>query len=291
MKSHAVWLYSLALCSLSVACRAGEPTATPVLPEIIVSPFREERLIGPYQQPEWTTRRRFPTTRVYLQQPPGTVAFEQWWRGRFYRGGKEKHRFQEEVEIGLPHRLQLDIYENWTMNENGYTRHDSVAVELRWALADWGRIPLNPTLYGEWKFVDEGSDVYELKLLLGEEFGYGWHWGLNAIYEQEIEDAKTTEWAVSQAISRTLRDEKLSLGVEMKASFETKKGSRDDPEEVYLLGPSLQWRPSPRTHLDLVGLFGLNDDAPRVESYVVFGVDLGGPGAKKAREPISLKSE
>jgi hypothetical protein len=36
----------------------------------VAAPITEHTLVGEYQQPEWTTHRRFPTTRVYLQQPP-----------------------------------------------------------------------------------------------------------------------------------------------------------------------------------------------------------------------------
>ena len=31
------------------------------------------------------------------------------------------------------------------------------SVELRYALANWGKIPLNPTLYGEWNFNDAAA--------------------------------------------------------------------------------------------------------------------------------------
>jgi hypothetical protein len=33
-----------------------------------VSEYREEDLIGPYGQPQWTAVRRFPTTRVYVRR-------------------------------------------------------------------------------------------------------------------------------------------------------------------------------------------------------------------------------
>jgi len=39
-------------------------------------------------------------------------------------------------------------------------KHSGVQVEARWALAEWGRLPLNPTLYGEWKFNDHAPDAY-----------------------------------------------------------------------------------------------------------------------------------
>jgi len=54
------------------------PTTTNSVPEIVVSAtaLREEQLVGPYHQPEWTTERRFPTTRVYLQEQPYEMGVE-----------------------------------------------------------------------------------------------------------------------------------------------------------------------------------------------------------------------
>jgi hypothetical protein len=261
------------------------------LPEITVTETNlvEEARIGPYGQPEWTTKRRFSTTRVYVQQPPWGVGVEQWWRGRFLKGGDDVHLFQEEVEVGLPHRLQLDLYENWEITEENKVRHESFAAEVRWALADWGVIPLNPTLYGEWKFVDESADVYELKLLLGEELGPRWHWGLNAVYEQEVGGSRSTELALSQGLSYAWIDQKLSAGVEMKFVHETADGSRGDPEIKFLIGPSIQWRPTRHSHLDLVPLIGTTSDSPHVEAYVVFGIDIGA-GDDRGYTPTSLKS-
>jgi len=93
-------LYAMTAGAALAAC-AQE--TTPRLPEVTVqqSPLQEESAVGPYEQPEWTTARRFPTTRVYLQQEPWNVAFEQWMRSKYYDGDRGKHRLQEEVEIGL----------------------------------------------------------------------------------------------------------------------------------------------------------------------------------------------
>src|SRR5436305_6655312 len=84
------------------------------LPPVTVSEtpsLSEDQPIGPNQQPEWTTRRRFGTTRVYVSQP-WQWEFEQWWNGKFPREGKSEHLFQSEISLGLPYRFQLDFYEN-----------------------------------------------------------------------------------------------------------------------------------------------------------------------------------
>mgnify|MGYP003338005422 FL=1 len=292
-------LAALSLFACGSALRAAEATNQPIrLPDITVFgpmiPVASEELkVGEYQQPEWTQHRRFPTTRVFVQKQPWEVGFEQWWRGRFRRNGTQQHRFQEEIEIGLPKRMQLDLYENWTSNEKGQMRQLSHAVELRWALADWGKIPLNPTLYAEWQFVDpaRGGDVWEVKLLLGEELAPRWHWGLNLIYEQEAGQGRATEMAWSQGVSYTFIDQKLSGGVEMRFAHETAKGSRSLPEITYMVGPSAQWRLGSRAHIDFVNLFGVTRDAPKVESFVVFSLDLGGVKGHGRYAPASLKSQ
>lgn len=245
----------------------------------------EESLVGENQQPEWTAHRRFPTTRVYVL-PPWQVEFEQWWNGKFPREGKPEHLFQSEIEIGLPYRFQLDVYEN-VQHASGDTTTGN-QIEARWAVAEWGKIPLNPTLYAEWKFNNCAADAYELKLLLGEQLAPRWHWGFNLFYEQETGGARATEMGFSQAVSYSPIDSKLSIGVEMNFERTTEKGSRSNPAIEFLIGPSVQWRPTPRTHVDLVPLFGTTPDSPIVETFIVFGIELGtGTGSTETKAPVS----
>ncbi len=268
------------------------------LPEITVKglQLQEDKPVDETGRPEWTSARRFPTTRVYLQQPPWGMGLEQWWKGQWPRGGGHPtHLFQEEFELGLPHRFQLDIYDNFQL-ENHVFRHHSTSVELRYALADWGVIPLNPTLYGEWSFVDNkfGDDRCEVKLLLGEDFKERWHWGMNLIYEREVRGALTTEIGASQSLSYTLIDNKLSVGVEMKLESETEHGARGNPPIEFDLGPSLQWRPTANTFLDVVPLIGVTHDSPRFEVWMVFGFDFGPGNSRKDKgghEPVSFRSQ
>lgn len=285
------WLMAMMVVT-GMCVRADEVTR---MPEVTVTgeQLQEEQPVGPYQQPEWTTKRRFPTTRVYLQQTPWSIGVEQWVKMQFPRGESPNYLFQEEIEIGLPHRFQFDLYENWVRMTDGKVRHDSVSAELRWAFADWGKIPLNPTLYGEWTFRNHifGADKYEIKLLLGQDFTPRWHWGANLIYEQEVGATRATEWGASQGISYTVIDEKLSLGVEIKIESETEEGARSHAPIEVDVGPSLQWRPTRNTHLDVVPLFGATSDSPKVEAWIVFGIDFG-PGEERGGDnaPVSSRS-
>ena len=291
MKIIASVLLSAALAGVAGA----QSNSVPRLPEVTVTErlLKEESAVGSYGRPEWTTQRRFAATRVYVQQEPWTVGAEQWVKAQWPKGESANYLLQEEISVGFPHRLQADVYENWTINRDGRVRHDSIALEGRWALADWGKIPLNPTLYAEWKFRDatQGPDAYELKLLLGEQIAPRWHWGFNAIYEQEVGGARVTEWAASTGISYTLIDEKLSLGVEMKVETVGEEGDRAKTPIEFDIGPSIQWRPTRNSHLDIVPLIGVTSDSPRVELWVVLGFDFGPGKAKEGgKAPVSLQS-
>ncbi len=289
-------IITLVLLSAALAGVAGaQSNLVSRLPEVTVTErvLKEETKVGPYAQPEWTTQRRFPTTRVYLQELPGEVGVEQWVKAQWPKGEKMNYLFQEEIEVGLPHRFQFDLYENWIRDAAGKVRHESVSTELRWAFADWGKIPLNPTVYAEWTFRNHalGADKYEFKLLLGEEIAPRWHWGMNLIYEQEVGRSRTTEYGASMGIGYTMLDQKLSLGLEIKVESETEEGNRAKTPIEVDIGPSIQWRPTRNSHLDVVPLVGATSDSPRVELWVVFGFDFGSGRAKEGgKAPISLQS-
>ena len=270
------------------------------LPEVLVTGtapaearpgwLQEEQPVGPYQQPEWTTDRRFPGTRVYLQQMPGDVGFEQWVRYRDFRDGTSETRFQEEVEIGLPYRFQIDLYETWAIDQDRRANQDEYSAEVRYALADWGKIPLNPTLYLEYAEHNHAPNTLEGKLLLGTDLSPCWHWGLNLACEQELSGTDNTELAASQGFSYTFVDQKLGAGVEMEYYHEKSNDSKAQNE--FLIGPSLQWRPTSWSHLDLSPLIGCTHDSPRVEVYFVFGIDFGTSHNKKEHyAPTSLRGQ
>jgi hypothetical protein len=286
---------TLVLIALFCSAFRTQSQQTPRLPEVSITEnqadgtLAEEARIGPNEQPEWTAQRRFGATRVYVL-PPFQLELEQWWEGKFPKHGKPYHLFQTEAGIGLPYRFQLDLYENLERTSSGTFRHQGNQVELRWALAEWGRIPLNPTLYGEWKFNHDAADAYEVKLLLGEELAPRWHWGLNGIFEREIGGERETEIAVSQAIGYTVIDQTLNAGIEMKAERTSGPALNGKPEFEFLIGPSVQWRPWRNAHLDIVPLFGATHDSPRVEAFIIFGIGFGLHGESQQVAPSSLRS-
>jgi hypothetical protein len=231
--------------------------------------------IGSYAQPRWTAHRTFGESRVYVI-PKGTVEFEYWLKPKLRRNHEPTEFTQQfEVEFGLPYHFQLDLYavSNQT-GPKGEFRFDEQKVELRWALADWGKIPGNPALYLEWNPRNQAPPHVEGKLLLGGQIASGWHWGSNFVFEHEAgglqENSK--EWTLG--VSRVIRDAKFSLGAESKLAFVSEKdslGHRGPNGKEWGIGPSIQLRPLPAMHLDVATLLGATHDAARAQLYVVLG--------------------
>lgn len=280
---------SAAAQNSSVVPEGTSYTLSPIVVEGRPGWLDEESLIGEYKRPEWTSRRRFGTTRVYVQYEPWEVAVEQWWRVRTFHDKHPRHLFMEEIAIGLPHRMQFDIYYDWA-HENGRTQNKDVALELRWALADWDVIPLNPTLYIEYKATDGdyGADVWEAKLLLGDDITPRLHWAFNAVFEREISRGRANECALTQGISYTIIDQVLSAGVEMQYKYENEQGARQDGVRKFQIGPSIQYNPSRSSWINLVALFGCTHESPAVEGFVVIGHNFGrAVGGRSLSRPVA----
>ena len=225
--------------------------------------FEEER-IGSYRQPRWTAQRRFPTTRVYVA-PAGRMVFEYWNQYNQplnERGPKDRRvRGIYEFEWGLGHRLQLDLY--LVTQQEGYGSNADITlkkekVELRYALADWGKLPGNPAVYFEWSRARNSADAFEFKLLFGGELAEGWHAAANLSLERKVDDGAEHEYQVTAGLSKTLSDRSLSLGLELRTEFHDVAGARMKSlfDQAYLLGPSICWYPVPPMHVLLASLAG-----------------------------------
>ena len=102
-----------AVCGIVKLVKADEPSPTVRLPEVTVTEkaLNEELPVGPNQEPKWTTDGRLGgTVRSYVK-PPWDVEFTHWWNPVSRRGENTEHQFFEELELGLPYRFQLDLYE------------------------------------------------------------------------------------------------------------------------------------------------------------------------------------
>ena len=234
--------------------------------------YKDDELIGDSAQPRWTAQRLFPGTRVYVI-PKGEIDIEQWFRFEVPKdGGPTALTAMSEIEFGLPHRLQLDLYlvqqRDTGVAGSGTTGN---TVELRYALANWGKLWGNPAVYLEWGSQDGAPDKIEGKVLLGDQLAPGWHWGVNLVVEQETSGARSTERAFTAGISRTIIDRKLQLGLETRLGWTDQLGSRGHYQRDLQIGPSIQLRPLQQMHIDFAPLFGITGDSKKINAYVIFG--------------------
>lgn len=254
-----------------------QPTyALPVAQERSDTTFKEEELVGSYKQPRWTTSRFSTRTRIYVI-PEGKVEVEYWAMPRWHNNSSEVDLRQLfEVEIGLGHRLQLDLYFRTDTDFN--TNDDKTLVggqfEIRYALADWNVIPGNPTLYFEYIQLEDRANRIEPKLLFGGELAPGYHWGVNFIWEQEIGNSdkgeNETELEMTGVLMYSFVDEKFSAGVEIDLDVSNVKGERSDWGVSFMVGPTFRWKPMPQVTVNLCPLFGTTDDS--ADCRVIFNI-------------------
>lgn len=301
----------------ALAQDAATPAATnttDAIPEAALVVTGDE-LPGAYGAPGAFSRSRVsPLTTAYVL-PPGSVYAALIYEGNIFRDGKPDHLFTEEVEVGLPYRFGIAL-ENRVERFNGDTENSSFSVEARYALADWGKIPLNPTLFAEYRFGtgkilhEEGPppppeeaeaggpppdlpDAYEFRLLLSQDFGEKIEWAFNAFFERENVGDRGREWGFAQSIQvpLLLERERLKAGLEMQYQNFTVKDTRGSPIHRFGIGPSLSFKPSAHSRFDVTPLIGATDDTPRVAVFAVFSYVFGGAGeGNEAETPASTRN-
>jgi hypothetical protein len=243
----------------------------------------ESELVGPANQPEWTARRVFAETDVYVI-PTGEVEFNQFYISSHSRHQKPANMFESELEIGLPWRTQFDVEMNYEI-KNGKFAYNSTMIELPHALPDWGKIPLNPAINAGWRFNTESADSYIFRLLLAEQFGERFHFGANLSFERQVGGEFETVYELNSALRYRLIDRKLSVGAQLVVEYETALEREFDAEDnvwetesvhstEVLFGPSLLYRAGRNLYLGVAPLFGLTRESPTVEAYFLLGIDF-----------------
>ena len=273
-----------------------------------------EDIVSAYGAPSSFSEARFtPNVTAYVL-PPWTFAFNTIYEGDAFRHSPPDNLFTQELEMGLPHRFGI-------ATEGKFERFDggggpsTISVEMRYAFADWGKIPLNPTIFGEYKFGvgtirhEEGPppppgeaeaesgppkvpNAYEFRLLLADEFFQRVEWAANFFFEMEPTGDRGREWGVAQSIITPvlLPHEQLKVGVEMEYKNFTVKDTRGSPENIFVIGPTVSFRTSKSTHFDVSALAGCTDDSPAVKVFAVFSWLLGPGGEQAGEAPVSTRN-
>jgi len=278
-----------------------------------------EELPSAYGAPTSFSQSRFsPTTNAYVL-PPGAIYASLIYEDSVVHFRRPDNDFTLEVEVGLPYRLNVAI-ENDIEHYADETQLRSFSLEARYAFADWNKIPLNPTIFAEYKFGggrilhDEGAptpshkfgpggfdtsmetpDAYELRLLLSEDFFDRIEWALNGFFEQELEGDRGREWGIAQSVVAPfwLTHEELKAGFEFLFRSFSDKSSRGTPYNSFVIGPTAAWRPNRNTRLDISPLFGVNHKSPIMQLFVVFSYYFGGDssgGAESGEAPASTRN-
>jgi hypothetical protein len=286
----------------------GSMTPAPAPESGAVAPIvvTDEGVPSAYGAPAAFSRSRFANLTNAYVLPPFGVYTALIYEGDALRYDHPDHLLTEEIELGLPYRFGVAA-ENEVEAFRGHGQEVSTSVEMRYALANWDQIPLNPTLFAEYRFgfgnilhdegipmhlgkegakeADEGThtpQAIEVRLLLAEEFKYHIEWAFNFYLEQEDQGDRGREFGFAQsAMIPVLPADRLKLGIEMLYRNFTDSGTRGDPAEGFIIGPTAAFKPSRNTRFDVSPLFGVTFDAPRVQAFAVFSYTFG-PGESEA---------
>ena len=272
----------------------------------------DQEVPSAYGAPPQFSRSRFSNVVNAYVLPPWAFFFGELFEGQGFRHGPPDYLFTQEIEMGLPYRFNVAA-ETQLERFNGGGGVQTVSLEARWALADWNKIPLNPTIFAEYKFgvgtirheevppppgggEEEESgppkvpDAYEVRLLLAQDFGEHVEWAMNWFFEKENTGDRGREWGFSQAamVPILLPNERLKVGIEMEYRNLTVKDTRGDPLHSFTIGPTVAWKPTTQTRLDISPLFGCTAGAPVADVFVAFSWLFGGERAE-AEAPISSR--
>ena len=256
-----------------------------------------EELPSAYGAPPDLSRGRISTLTKSYVLPPFSFELETIYEGDVFRSGLPRHVFTQEAEMGLPLRFDVAV-QNEVEHFAGDT-DDRISLTGRYALADWNKIPLNPTILADYKFgFGETSrrrtisDATEFGVILSHDFPHMVEWAMNWSVEQEVDGSQSTAWGFAQSVEIPvlLPEERLEVGLEMQyRRVEDAIAWRDQPRG-FVLGPTLAWRPTKSARFDFSPLFGCTDDSPRVQIFAVFSWSFGRPAGGETETPVSARN-
>ena len=230
-------------------------------------------------------------TKSYVLSP-FSFELENGYDGNIFRHGLPVQLFRQEIEMGLPARFTVGV-QNQVEHFSGDTFERSFTVEARYALANWNKLPLNPTISVEYLFGLDNAvqDSGEFALLISHDFPHLVEWAMNIFVDREFGSRESTNagFAKSVEVPVLLPEEKLEVGLEMQyQSGGESIGALESPKG-FAIGPTLAWRPTRNVRFDLSPLFGCSDHAPALQMFAVFSVSFGGPAEKETEIPVSAR--
>jgi hypothetical protein len=251
-----------------------------------------EEIPSAYGAPPDLSHGRISTLTKSYGLSPFSFEFEAGYEGAIFRHGLPAELFRQEIEMGLPARFTVGV-QNQVEHFAGETRDRSFALEGRYALANWNKLPLDPAISAEYRFgLSNGvSDSGELALLLSHDFPHLIEWAMNIFVEQEFggRESPSAGFAQSVEVPILLPEEKLEVGLEMQYRSGGETIGRNRTTKGLAIGPTLAWRPTTSARFDLSPLIGCSDQTPAVQVFAVFSFSFGGPGTGDVETPASAR--
>jgi hypothetical protein len=281
-------LLAAAVLGLFPSLFAAE-TEEPPTPNVVVE---AEELPSAYGAPPDLSRGRISTLTKAFVLPPYHFEIENFYEGNFSSSDSARHIFSTEIEMGLPSRFTAGI-QNQIDRFDGNTRERAFVLEGRYAIADWNKILLNPTIAADYRFgFDRRPDEIELGLLFCHDFPHLIEWAANVSGEKTLESSRTLGFRLTQSaeIPVLLSDEQLEVGLEMQYEHRDQVSHRRDRETGLAMGPTLAWRPTKTVHIDISPLIGCTGDTPRLDLFAAISFSFGGAEAGETESPTSARA-
>src|SRR6516225_9489808 len=171
-------------------------------PQVTVQAEAEEMPSAYGAPPDLSHGRISTLTKSYVLSP-FTFELENGYEGDTFHHGLPVQLFRQEIEMGLPARFTVGV-QNQVEHFSGDTFERSFTLEARYALANWNKLPLNPTVSIEYHFglgnAVQVPDSGELTLLVSHDFPNLVEWAMNIFVDREFSGRESTAAGFAQSV-------------------------------------------------------------------------------------------
>src|SRR5262245_55954184 len=169
-------------------------------PQIVVQ-VKSGEIPSAYGAPPDLSHGRISTLTKSYVLSPFSFELESGYEGDIFRHGLPAQLFRQEVEMGLPARFTVGV-QNQVEHFGGDTFDRSFTLEARYALANWNKLPLNPTISAEYRFgfCDTSKDSGELALLISHDFPNLIDGAMNVFVGREFDGKESTSAGFAQSV-------------------------------------------------------------------------------------------
>ncbi|HET6347417.1 MAG TPA: hypothetical protein VFH51_20980, partial [Myxococcota bacterium] len=202
---------------------------------------------GESAQPAFTAERRFVTTEAYtLPTDVALLGYSYTAELPFDTSSLLPQRSLLSLATGLTPGLQLDVRLGTVQEQlTSPLKLEGEGLGVRWAWQTWGVTWGNPTLgvaYSRTSFVPRVA----VHLGLSGEPAPAWASAAEVTVLRELRGSLRDAYSVTVALGRTVGSGRWAVGGEGEARLTDRPGARFQLDTLQILvGPSLQWRPSP----------------------------------------------